>query len=560
MKKLPIGTSDFKELREYDKYFVDKSMLIKEVIDDEAKIVLLPRPRRFGKTLNLTMLRWFFELTEDKEKRKKLFSRLFIEKETVFEKHLANYPVIFLTFKDIKENSFDEAFLSIKDLISEEFTRHAYLRDSEFLNDFQKNEFELIMKRQADNFVYRRALKTLSGYLYKYHNKKVVVLIDEYDTPIHASFYYGYYDDCISFFRAFLGAGLKDNPDIFKGVITGILRVAKESIFSGLNNLGVYTLLNNKFANKFGLTQMEVDKLLKDFSREDEMEGIRDWYDGYIFGKTKVYNPWSIINYIANIEDGFKPYWANTASNEILRELFKESPDSIKEEFSDLLKDEPLTKKLDDNIVLRDLKKDQTLIYSFLLFSGYLKAFDAKRNEEDELYHKLLIPNTEVRLIFKDIISKWINESFESRDLQIMLKALVTGDIKLFEKILSKFVLETLSYFDTEKKNVEKVYQAFILGMLVNLSGKYEVEFEKESGYGRYDISIIPKDKTKKAIIMELKTIDEFENETKEMALESAVKQINERQYETAILKRGINDILKMGVVFDGKRVWAKEG
>ena len=210
--------------------------------------------------------------------------------------------------------------------------------------------------------------------------------------------------------------------------------------------------------------------------------------------------------------------------------------------------------------MLRDLQKDETTIYSFLLFSGYLKAFDPQKNQEDEIYHSLLPPNAEIRMIFKDIIVKWINESFENRELQIMLKALITGDIRLFEKILSKFVLETLSYFDTEKKNVEKVYQAFILGMLVNLSSKYEVESEKESGYGRYDISIIPKDKTKKAIIMEFKTIDEFENESKDQALESAVKQINERQYETAILKRGINDILKMGVVFDGKRVWAKEG
>ena len=560
MRKLPIGTSDFRELREYDKYFVDKSMLIAEVIDDEAKIVLLPRPRRFGKTLNLTMLRWFFEITENKEERRTLFSGLNIEKEKVFEDHFAKYPVIYLTFKDIKSLNYKDASYKIKDTIAGEFLRHDYLLQSDSLKDSEQKEFNDIIYKKAEMSLYETALVKLGKYLHTYYKQKVVILIDEYDTPVHAAFAYGYYDECISFFKGFLGAGLKDNPDIFKGVKTGILRIAKESIFSGLNNLGVYTLLSNRFSDKFGLTQIEVDQLLKDSSNEDQAKDIEKWYDGYIFGQNTVYNPWSIINYLANIEDGFKPYWANTASNEILRELFKESPDSIKEEFSELLKNKPLTKKLDDNIVLRDLQKDQTLIYSFLLFSGYLKAFDAKRNEEDELYHKLLIPNTEVRLIFKDIISKWINESFESRELQIMLKALVTGDIKLFEKILSKFVLETLSYFDTEKKNVEKVYQAFILGMLVNLSGKYEVESEKESGYGRYDISIIPKDKSKKAIIMELKTIDEFENETKEMALESAVKQINERQYETAILKRGIKDILKLGVVFDGKRVWAKEG
>jgi hypothetical protein len=559
MKKLPIGTSDFKELREYDKYFLDKSMLIKEVIEDEAKVILFPRPRRFGKTLNLTMQNYFFELTEDKEERKNLFSGLNIEKEDVFKEHFAKYPVIYLTFKDIRSMNFKDFSSKIKLLISRECRRHSYLAESQVLDDFDKRFFNSIAFMESELSFYEDTLIELSKYLHKYYKQKVVILIDEYDTPIHSAFHYGYYDECINFFKGFLGAGLKDNPDIFKGVITGILRIAKESIFSGLNNLGVYTLLSDKFSDKFGLTRPETDQLLKDSFNEDHAQDIEKWYDGYIFGDTQVYNPWSIMNYLSNIKDGFKPYWANTASDEILRELFKESPDSMKEEFSDLLKDIPIIKRLDDNIVLRDLQKDETSIYSFLLFSGYLKAFD-KQGQGKKTFYKLLLTNFEVKQIFEDIILKWINESFENRDLQIMLKALVTGDIKLFEKILSKFVLETLSYFDTEKKNVEKVYQAFILGMLVNLSPQYEVESEKESGYGRYDISIIPKDKTKKAIIMELKTIDEFEEETKDMALESAVKQINERKYETAILKTGINDILKLGVVFDGKRVWSKQG
>ena len=343
-------------------------------------------------------------------------------------------------------------------------------------------------------------------------------------------------------------------------MITGILRIAKESIFSGLNNLGVYTLLSAKFSDKFGLTQAEVKRLLTDFSHEDKLEQVEAWYDGYAFGENKLYNPWSIINYTANTKDGFRPYWVNTSSNEILRDLIKEGPPVIKQEFSDILKDIPIVKRLDDNIVLRDLIKNDISLYSFLVFSGYLKAFDCTTDEEDNMFYKLLVPNKEIKRIFKDTILKWINESFENHELQIMLKALVTGDIKLFEKLLSKFVLETLSYFDTENKNVERVYQAFILGMLVNLGGEYEVDSEKESGYGRYDISIIPKDKSKKAVIMELKTIDEFENETRDMALQSALQQINERKYETSVLKRGIKDILKIGVVFDGKRVWAKKG
>jgi hypothetical protein len=249
MKKLPVGISDFKELREENKYFVDKSIFIKEIIEDEAKVILLPRPRRFGKTLNLTMLLWFFEVSENKEKIKKLFSGLDIEKECVFDEHFAKYPVIFLTFKDINETSFKEAFLSVKDLISEEFERHAYLLDSNALTDIKKREFESVIKREAADFVYRKSLKALSGYLHTHYRKKPVILIDEYDTPIHSAFFHGYYDEFISFFKGFLGGGLKDNPDMFKGIITGILRIAKESIFSGLNNLGVYTLLSDKLAS-----------------------------------------------------------------------------------------------------------------------------------------------------------------------------------------------------------------------------------------------------------------------------------------------------------------------
>ena len=438
MKKLPIGTSDFKSLREDDKYFIDKSFLIKEIIEEEADILLLPRPRRFGKTLNLTMLNCFFELTEDKEERKSLFSELNIEKEDVFKEHLAKYPVIYLTFKDIRSMNFRDFSSKIKFLISREFRRHSYLAESQVLDDFDRQFFNSIAFMKSELSFYEDTLIELSKYLHKYHRQKVIILIDEYDTPIHSAFHYGYYDECISFFKGFLGAGLKDNPDIFKGVITGILRIAKESIFSGLNNLGVYTLLSEKFSDKFGLTQIEIDQLLKDSSNEDQAEDIEKWYDGYIFGQTTVYNPWSIMNYLANIKDGFKPYWANTASDEILRELFKQSPDTMKEEFSDLLKDIPITKKLDDNIVLRDLQKDETSIYSFLLFSGYLKAFD-KEGQGKNTSYKLLLPNFEVKEIFEAIILKWINESFENRELQIMLKALVTGDLKLFEKILSKF-------------------------------------------------------------------------------------------------------------------------
>jgi hypothetical protein len=555
MKRLPIGISDFKELIESDFYFIDKSLFIKEIIEDSAKIILLPRPRRFGKTLNLTMLRHFFENKEYKDKIKFLFKDFDIEKEKVFEKHLCNYPVIFLTFNDVKSLNFDDALESIKDIISDEFQRHSYLLNSDAISDIDKQKINDIMQLKASNISYEKSLKNLSHYLFKHHNQKVIVLIDEYDTPIHTAYTCGYYKEIIAFFRSFLGAGLKDNAFVFKGVLTGILRVAKESIFSGLNNLGVYTLLSHRYSDKFGITESEIDRVLSYYGLNEESKNISKWYNGYIFADSIVYNPWSIASYIVNIKDGYKPYWVNTSSNDIIKELVKDSSDNIKKELENLLKDKPLEKELDDNIVFEDLKKDEKSLYSFLVFCGYLKAFDRKRIGNRD-YYKLLIPNIEVKRVFEDIIIKWFNESFETSKINEMLKALTKGDIEIFEEILNDFIIETLSYFDTGGKNVEKVYQAFILGLLVNLAPYYEVNSEKESGYGRYDICIVPKDISKKAIIMELKKIRL--KETKEEALESALKQIEEKKYETEIKKRGIEKIIKMGVVFDGKRVWVK--
>ena len=556
-KKLPIGRSDFKELREENRYFVDKSLFIKEIIDEESQVVLLPRPRRFGKTLNLSMLRYFFEKTENRQEIEKLFKGLAIEKQEEFKKHFSEYPVIFLTFKDVNETDFNEALKSIKAAISDEFKRHKYLLKSDELDETEKENFYNIMVLKADSSAYRRSLKELSGYLYRHCKQKSVVLIDEYDSPIHTAYSKNYYEEMTAFFRSFLGAGLKDNPDIFKGILTGILRIAKESIFSEMNNPGVYSILRVEYSDKFGFTEPEVFDLLKAYNAQDKIDDVRTWYNGYIFGKKVIYNPWSILNFVSSADKEFRPYWANTGSNHIIKNLVKNSPQTVKTEFNDLLNNIPITKRLNESIIFDDLTKNETIVYSFLVFSGYLKAFD-KQHIARKDYYKLLIPNFEVKQIFEDVITNWINESYENYTLQVMLKSLIQGDIKTFEKLLSRFVTETLSYFDTEKRDVERVYQAFILGLLVNLSATHEVYSNKESGFGRYDISIIPKDKTGQAIIMELKTIDKSENETKEAALDNALEQIEEKQYETDIKKRGIKHIKKLGVVFDGKRVWIK--
>jgi hypothetical protein len=557
MKKLPIGRSDFKDLIENNFFFVDKSMFIKEIIEEPSQITLLPRPRRFGKTLNLSMLRYFFKKTDDKEKLKQLFSGLAIEKEKIFSEYCCRYPVIFLTFKDIKSGCFEEDLESIKRLIADEYRRHTYLLQSESLNDFEKEDFKNIAAIKADVSLFKNSLLYLSRYLYKHHKEMAVILIDEYDTPVIASYLGNYYEKTINFFRNFLGAGLKDNTNIYKGVLTGILRIAKESIFSDMNNIGVYSLMKEEYSDFFGFTETEVLELATECNVKGHFDDIKQWYDGYIFGKSTIYNPWSILNFMSGKDKNCHPYWANTASNSLIKEIIAKAPGLIKRELYDLLKDTALVKRIEENISFENLKTNETTVYSFLLFSGYLKAYDCYKNERRD-YCSIMIPNEEVKKIFEDVIIDWINEAYRDSDkLRIMLEALVKGDAKVFEEILNDFVITTLSYFNTGgKKDVEKVYQAFILGLLVNLAGDYEVSSEKESGFGRYDISIVPQDINNKAIIMELKKINS--DETKDTALASALAQIEEKKYETAIKARGIKDIKKLAVVFDGKRVWVK--
>ena len=557
MKKLPIGQSNFKKVITGNNYYVDKSLLIQEILEDSALVMLLPRPRRFGKTLNLSMLRYFFEKSQHEQEHNDLFKGLAIEQEDVFHTHCGNYPVIFLTFKDVKELDFEDALQSIKTIIADEFTRHQYVLATDILNEQEKTRYQDIIALRAEAVHYRTSLKDLSAYLHRYYQQEPVILIDEYDTPIHTGFVADYYEEIVAFFRSFFGAGLKDNDHIFKGVLTGILRVARESIFSGLNNLGVYSLLNHKFSTRFGLTEEEVKTLLTDYGLGEKIPSVTEWYNGYVFGNTTLYNPWSILNYVSNSEEGYTPYWANTSSNQMIKDLIARSPEIVRTEFHDLLQDVPIKKRLDENIVFTELTTNEETVYSFLVFSGYLKP--TEREEIDQIpYYQLLIPNKEVKQIFRNVIMRWINESYENRKLQLMLQALVDNDISTFEEILSDFVLSTLSYFDTQHQDVERVYQAFILGLLLNLAPEYEINSNKESGFGRYDISVIPKDTSKRAIIMELKKIGM--NETKDTALDNALKQIEDKQYETDIRKRGIQQMTKLAVTFDGKRVWVRTG
>ncbi|MFK5976255.1 MAG: AAA family ATPase, partial [Sulfurovum sp.] len=419
-----------------------------------------------------------------------------------------------------------------------------------------RENYYKIINREASQYLYENGFKLLSKLLTIAYKQKCIILIDEYDTPIQTGFIKGYYEEIVGFFKTFMGAVLKDNDTYLqKAVLTGILRISKESIFSDLNNIKVYTLLDKEFSSQFGFTTDEVRNILNDYDLGSTFEEVNSWYNGYNIGGTTIFNPWSLLNYVDNRR--FDIYWANTSSNDIIKVLVENS-DSFRDDLKYLLKGESVEKVINPNITFKDkdFNFNEEMLYSFLFFSGYLKCQD-KVFKNGKHYCKLNIVNIECQYIFEHIISNWITDKFSNPKLRVLLKSLTDGDLKLFEKIFSEFVRDTLSFYDTAKR-VESVYHAFFLGILINLDD-YEVISNQEAGYGRVDIIVLHKsDKSKLAIVMELKTIDEFEEETKATALESAVAQIADREYVSGVRKRGYENVLSFGVVFDGKRVWVK--
>jgi hypothetical protein len=553
MQKLPIGLSDFKELRKRDYYFVDKTELISEIINENNKVVLIPRPRRFGKTLNLSMLRYFFDVNED---AKDLFKDLKIENLPEFE-HQGKYPVIFLTFKDLKEPDFETFLKKINRLIIELYEEHDATLKKAKLSYSEKKSIEQILHGEADYTLLQTSLKDLSKYLSVIYKINPIILLDEYDTPIHAGWLEGYYDEVITFMRGFLSGAFKDNIYFEKGVITGCLRVAKESIFTGMNNLTVASILTTLFDRYFGFTPEETLTILKDYHQDKKYQEIMDWYNGYKFGDKIVLNPWSVLNAVAYQE--LRPYWANTSSNDLIRMLVEEGPSGFKQDITLLLNDETIESVIDENIVFPDLKTDEKYIYSLLYFSGYLRC-EEKENIRGTIRCKLLIPNIEVAYIFENIISNWVVKSFQSKKLQQMYKALIDGNIEEFELILNDFVITTLSYFDARGQEPEAVYLGFIAGMLVGLGNEYSVKTNRESGYGRYDVMVKPRDKNKQAIIMELKSVNKTRHRDFDKSIQEALKQIEDRAYARELQAQGYNDILKLAIVSDGKLVKVKRG
>ena len=547
-KAVPVGIEDFERIINEDYYYVDKTMLIEELLINRAPVTLFTRPRRFGKTLNMSMLRYFFDV-KDKEENKKLFENLKIY-DSEYMSEQGKYPVIFVSLKDLKEDTWEECLESIKDIMYKIFNEYSFLRKK--LNIVEKRQFDKIWEITGNERNFKTSLLDLSNYLNKYYGEKVIILIDEYDAPIINAFDKGYYNEAINFFQTFYSSALKTNNSLKYGVLTGITRIIKEGIFSGLNNLYVNTILSKDYSEYFGLLENEVIEMLEYFDMKYKIEEVREWYNGYIFGESKVYNPWSIVNYVREKE--IKAYWANVSGNTLLENMLDHAGESVYDDLKRFTDGESIEKYISDGTTIKSLLNNDDEIWQLLLYSGYLTK-DEKQKEIDvtseytDVYN-LRIPNKEIRKYFGNM---FLNKFFGTEvKTNILIKALENGDIKKFEKTLGEIMINMLSHFDLDKE-MEKIYQVFMIGLVGFLMGKYEIISNDESGYGRYDLAMIPIKSNEKAYLMEFK-ISKTKKGMEERA-QKALKQIDEKKYDTKLKARGIKNILKIGIAFHGKEV-----
>lgn len=537
-KKIGIGVDDFKSVIEKNYYFVDKSKLIEDIIADGAIVKLFCRPRRFGKTLNMSMMKYFFDI-RDQEENRKLFEGLYIENSPMIEEQ-GKYPVIFLTLKEIKGNSFEMMSIQIKTLISDLFNQYEYLREN--LNERDIEIFDNLWKRKDED--YSNSLKFLINCLSKYYQQKVILLIDEYDTPLLTAHEFGYYNEALQFFKTFYGGALKSNVNLQMGVLTGIIRVAQAGIFSDLNNFTTDSILNTKrYEEYFGLLENEVEKALKYYNVEYNLEDVKEWYNGYTFGSVQIYNPWSILNYLENKK--LTTYWVNTSSNYLIREILRKSGRDIFDSLERLFNQEEIRVRINPNVeVHRDLNTNE--IFSLMLYSGYLTI---KKEIADNVF-TIRIPNKEITSFFHNTFIEIIFK--DSIDIDDVKFSLIDRDLKGFEKAFSKLIAQYLSSYDISSP-YENPYHMFLLGFFTSMRSDYIVNSNQESGYGRPDIVLRPLDKNKTGYIMELKSVKK--GESIEKKLEEAKKQLIETYYEADLEKNGIKDIVKIAIVFEGKKV-----
>ncbi|MDD7410589.1 AAA family ATPase [Fusobacterium gastrosuis] len=541
-KKIPIGLSDFKEIIEDNYYYIDKTKLIDDLIKDGSKVKLFTRPRRFGKTLNMSMLSYFFDIVNADENRK-LFKDLYIENTENF-KYQGENPVIYISLKELKNKSYYDLVEDLKILISKLF--YEYRGIIEKLDEFKAPIFKDYITRNSSENDLKNSLGFLSQVLYENYGKKAVIIIDEYDTPIVSAYEHGYYVDGISFFRTFLGAALKDNKYLQMGVMAGILRVAKEGIFSGLNNLAVYTILDNDYSNFFGLTEDEVEKTLVEYQIDYRIDDVKEWYDGYKFGDNEIYNPWSILNFLSN--KTLESYWINTSDNFLIKKILNNTDDVLIEELTEIFNYQPLEKTIDKSSNMIDLNNKKE-IWQLLLFSGYLTIQNKTETTADS--YLLKIVNKEVYNFFKKtFIDNYLAD--ESLFAKMMI-SLLDKDLKAFEQHLQKILLLSFSYYDGA--NEEKFYHNLILGMILYLDRRYKVHSNKEIGFGRYDIVLEPKNSNDIAYIFEFKVAKS--SEELERKVNEALEQIKSQKYDVDLKEKGYN-ILNVGMAFCGKEVKVK--
>lgn len=545
---LPIGISDYR-LASSEYYYIDKTMMIKDFIDERPMVSLFTRPRRFGKTLNMDMLRTFFEKTDEDTsiyfRDKKIWSC-----GKKYRDYQGKYPVIFVTFKDIKFNTWEETFDAIKEVFSKEAARHIELQASDKCNEYEKKTFENLLSGNANEVELSGALLNLSSMLHKHHGTAPIIIIDEYDIPIQQGHMKNYYDKVILFMRNLFSGGLKDNKHLSYGFLTGILRVAKESIFSGLNNLTIHSVLDNKYSAYFGFTSEEVKEMAAYYGVSDKYDELCEWYDGYRFGKTEIFNPWSVINYFNN-ECEPRAFWQSTGSNDIIGEIIAEADKEIYEKLTSLVNGETFTTYIDTGVIYPQIKNNPSTIYSFLLVAGYLKVLKTTPSFNGDFMCEVALPNREISLVYHKEILQQLNNIIPQPTAISIQEAIFSGDKKKLQKLIQTLLTQSVSSFDTAGENF---YHGFMLGLCALLGGSF-ISSNRESGDGRYDIQLKPTKKNLPGILIELKAEKNCTEEQLKKLSETALQQIVDKKYDTDLAAAGIETIYKYGVAFSGKKV-----
>lgn len=560
-----IGLQNFDEIREKNCFYIDKTDFIREWWENNDSVTLITRPRRFGKTLNMSMVEQFFSVNY--QNRSDLFEGLAIWEREAFRKLQGTWPVIFFSFANVKETDYLSNIQKIRLILSDLYRKYLFLLESDAITEKEKEIFSQILnddlKNSMPDAILTLSLQRLAGYLYRYYGKKVIILLDEYDTPMQEAYVNGYWDELTSFFRGLFNATFKTNPYLERAIMTGITRVSKESIFSDLNNLKVITTTSDEYGNCFGFTQEEVTATLEEYELTANAPVVKSWYDGFVFGqKTDIYNPWSIINYLDTKKAA--TYWANTSSNSLISKLIREGNREIKLSFEKLLCGESLFTEIDEQIVYNQLENDEHAIWSLLLASGYLKAKSCRIVTSEwgdwRQIYELELTNFEVKLMFRKMVRGWFGRS--ASDYNDFIRALLLGDVDAMNEYMNRIALKIFSTFDTgknpsEKSEPERFYHGFVLGLMVDLTGRYVINSNRESGFGRYDVCLEPLNPADDGIILEFKVFQPKKEKSLEETVQAALKQIDEKNYAADLIAKGVSPerIRKYGFAFEGKRV-----